>query len=88
MVMDSGRAPNVESCMSKVYSTTFEQRLSNVAFNIAGLYGQLHPESKHTAMDGMAYHSYLSSKGYSLQGGTTEVLKNIIAGRGLGLPTE
>jgi acyl-CoA dehydrogenase len=88
MVMDSGRAPNVESCMSKAYSTSFEQRLANVAFNIAGLYGQLSPESKHTPMDGLAYHSYLSSKGYSLQGGTTEVLKNIIAGRGLGLPTE
>jgi hypothetical protein len=35
----------------------------------------------------MAYHSYLSSKGYSLQAGTTEVLKNILALRKLGLPT-
>ena len=88
MVMDGGRAPNVESCMSKAFSTSFEQRLSNVAFNIAGLYGLLNPESRLSAMEGMAYHSYLSSKGYSLQGGTTEVLKGIIAGRGLGLPSE
>ncbi|MBI2830127.1 MAG: acyl-CoA dehydrogenase family protein [Chloroflexi bacterium] len=88
LVMDSGRAPNVESCMSKAYSTAFEQRLANTAMSIAGLYGQLHPESKLTPMDGMAYHSYLASKGYSLQAGTTEILKNIIAGRGLGLPSE
>jgi hypothetical protein len=36
----------------------------------------------------MAYHSYLSSKGYSLQAGTSEILKNILASRKLELPTQ
>ena len=88
VVMDEGRAPNLESSMSKAYSTSFEQHLAIVAIEIAGLYGQLHPESKLVPMQGLAYHSYLSSKGYSLQAGSSEVLKNIIAGRGLGLPSE
>lgn len=86
-VMDEGRAPNLESSMSKAYSTAFEQRLASTAIEIAGPYGQLHAESKLAPMNGLAYHSYLSSKGYSLQAGSTEVLKNIIAGRGLGLPS-
>jgi len=88
MVMDEGRAPNWESSMSKAYGTAFEQHLAGAAIEIAGLYGQLSPESKRVPMHGMAYHSYLSSKGYSLQAGTSEVLKNILALRKLELPNE
>jgi len=87
VVMDEGRAPNWESSMSKAYGTAFEQHLASTAVEIAGLYGQLSPESKWVPMLGMAYHSYLSSKGYSLQAGTSEVLKNILALRKLELPT-
>jgi alkylation response protein AidB-like acyl-CoA dehydrogenase len=85
-VMDEGRAPNWESSMSKAYGTAFEQRLAGAAIEIAGLYGQLSPDSKWVPMQGMAYHSYLSSKGYSLQAGSSEVLKNILATRKLQLP--
>jgi len=88
LVMDEGRAPNVEAAMAKAYCTTFEQRLASVATDILGLYGQLLSESRWVPLLGMAPHSYLGSKGYSLQAGTTEVLKNIVATRGLGLPTE
>jgi alkylation response protein AidB-like acyl-CoA dehydrogenase len=85
-VMDKGRAPNWEAAMAKAYCTSFEQRLANVAMDILGLYGQLVAESKWTPILGMAPHSYLGSKGYSLQAGTSEILRNIIALRGLGLP--
>ena len=88
LVMDQGRAPNVEAAMAKAYCTTFEQRLASVATEILGLYGQLLAESRWAPILGMAPQSYLGSKGYSLQAGTTEVLKNIVASRGLGLPTE
>jgi len=87
LVMDEGRSPEWEAAMSKAYATAFEQRLASVALEILGLYGQLRPQSKWVKLNGMAYHSYLSSKGYSLQAGTSEVLKNILALRKLGLPT-
>jgi len=86
-VMEEGRAPNWESAMSKAYSTEFEKRLASVAMEILGPYGQLMPGSKLVPIRGLASHSYLGSKGYSLQGGTTEILKNILAARGLGLPS-
>lgn len=85
LVMDEGRAPNREASMSKAYSTAFEQRLANIAMEILGPYGQLVGESKLAPIRGLAVHSYLGSKGYSLQAGTSEILKNILATRGLGL---
>ncbi|MFC1981967.1 acyl-CoA dehydrogenase family protein [Chloroflexota bacterium] len=86
-VIDEGRAPTIEASMAKVYSTNFEQHLADMATSILGLYGQLLAESKWAPILGMAPHSYLGSKGYSLQAGTSEVLLNVLAMRGLGLPS-
>ncbi len=86
-VIDEGRQPTVEAAMAKAYCTTFEQHLASIATEILGLYGQLVAESKWAPILGMAPHSYLGSKGYNLQAGTSEVLRNIVALRGLGLPS-
>jgi len=88
VVMDEGRAPNWESALSKAYCTAFEQHLASTAIAILGLYGQLSPESKWVPIRGLAHDSYLSSKGYSLQAGTSEILKNILAMRKLELPSQ
>ncbi len=87
-VMDEGRPPTVEAAVSKSYATAFEQRLANTAMEILGPYGVLQAGSKYVPFAGLASHSYLGSKGYSLQAGSREILKNIIATRGLGLPTD
>ncbi len=86
MVMEEGKAPNVEASMAKAYCTGFEQHLASLAMEILGQYGQLLAESRYAPILGMAPHSFLGSKGYSLQAGSTEVLRTIIATRGLGLP--
>ncbi len=87
LVIDEGRAPNLEASMAKAYSTAFEQHLAMLAMDILGLYGSLVEDSKYAVLLGMAPASYLASKGYSLQAGTSEILRNIYAQRGLGLPT-
>jgi len=85
-VMDEGRPPTVEAAASKVYGTSFEQKLATVAMEVLGPHGLLWHDSPGAPIQGLVLHSYLASKGYSLQAGSTEVLKNIIATRGLGLP--
>ena len=84
LVIDAGRAPNVEAAMAKSYCTAFEQHLADLSTRILGLYGQVLGESRRAPISGMAPDSFLSSMGYSLQAGTSEILRNVLATRGLG----
>ncbi len=86
-IMDEGRPPTIEAASSKVYGTAFEQRLANTAMELLGPHGGLTASSPLAPIGGLAVHSHLASKGYSLQAGSSEVLKNIIATRELGLPS-
>lgn len=85
-LLDKKKVPNYETAMAKAYCTDFEQRLARAAVEILGPYGLLRADSKWASLNGHAADSYLFNPGYTLQGGTTEVLKTIIAQRGLGLP--
>ena len=83
--IDQGRVPNYEASVCKIFCTQFEKKLSDSATQLMGLYGQLLPGSKWAPYGGVAPESYLLSPSYTLQGGTVEILKNIIALRGLKL---
>lgn len=80
------KVPNFETAMAKTFCTEFEQRLARTAMEILGPYSQLLADSKGARLHGMAAESHLFSLGYTLQGGTSEILRGIVAMRGLGLP--
>lgn len=86
-VLTQGRIPNYEAAMAKFYCTEWEQRLANAALQILGPYGQLLPGSKGALLKGIMARAYLFSPGHTLGAGTSEVLRNVVALRGLGLPT-
>ena len=76
------------SCQIKVHGANVAQRVASLGMQILGLYGQLDGKSKWAKLEGRMKHMYLSSVGWSLAGGTSEMSRNIIAGRfGLGLPS-
>ena len=87
-IPQTGYLPNWESAMAKAFCNDVEQDLANMATKIDGLYGILAEGSKWVPLDGMIGRSYLFSPGYSLQGGSSEILRGIVAQRGLGLPRE
>ncbi|MBM2831639.1 MAG: Acyl-CoA dehydrogenase [Dehalococcoidia bacterium] len=87
-VLSQGKAPNFEAALAKTFCTHFEQKLACEATQILGHYGTLLASSRRVPFSGYATSSYLFSPGYTIQGGTSEILKNIIALRGLGLPSE
>jgi alkylation response protein AidB-like acyl-CoA dehydrogenase len=81
-----GGVPTVEAAQCKLYSTQLGQRLANAALDILGPTGMLHEGVAHAPCDGKWEHSYRATALDTIGGGTSEVQKNIIARRGLGLP--
>ena len=73
--------------MAKLYATEFQQKLADTVIMMLGSYGDLKPTSKYAPMRGLAPIAYLFSPGLTLMAGTSEILRNIVAQRGLGLPT-
>lgn len=85
-LLNTGNLPNYEAAMAKAFCTEFEQRLASTLTQILRLHGQLMPGDGTPPLAGRASRGYLYSPAYTLQGGTSEILRNIVATRGLGLP--
>ena len=82
-----GQVPNMEASVAKVYLSELSQRLAEAGVRIMGLYGQVRPESKkYSRLRGEFTVSYMTSIGTTIAGGTSEIMRNVIAWRGLDLP--
>jgi alkylation response protein AidB-like acyl-CoA dehydrogenase len=84
-LLSNGSVPNYEAALSKFFGTDVEQRVANLCTQILGLYGQLMPNSKYAPLTGRAPFDYLDAVSYTLRGGTSEILRGVVARRGLGL---
>ncbi|MGE3541050.1 MAG: acyl-CoA dehydrogenase family protein [Candidatus Tectimicrobiota bacterium] len=85
-LLTQGTVPNAEAAAAKAYCTEFEQRLAQAASEFMGGYGQLMPGSPQARFGGRVARASLYAPAYTIQGGTSTILRNIIATRGLGLP--
>jgi len=81
-----GEVPNAESSQAKVYLSELAHRVYNAGVKVMGLYGAIRPESeKRAVLKGAFGMGYMTSLGGMIAGGTSEIQRNIIAQRGLGL---
>ena len=80
------KIPTYESAMEKLYVTEYGQRLANTAMKALGAYAQLAGQSGSAPLQGEAELAYRSSIGETIYGGTSEIMRSIIAQKGLGLP--
>jgi len=77
---------NYEAGALKLFASELWQKLANSAMEILGLGGQLQADSKWAPLNGRIERLCRESLFYTFAGGTSEVMRNIIATRGLGLP--
>ena len=85
-MQSQGQVPNKEASIGKLYGTELMQRVASIWLGLLGPYAQLKPKSKLAPFQGYAVQSFLSSFSMTIAGGTSEIQRNIIATRGLGLP--
>ncbi|MGO9620352.1 MAG: acyl-CoA dehydrogenase family protein [Desulfobaccales bacterium] len=72
--------------ITKVVVSEMEQRMVDSAMQILDLYSQLEEGSKHVPLKGRIEWEYLHSFMTTIGAGTSEIGRNVIAQRGLGLP--
>src|SRR5438105_5276693 len=83
-----GEMPGAEASTGKMIWVETHQRLQELAMELEGPYAQLLKGADRAVDGGVWQHSFLRSRANSIEGGTTEIQKNIIAERLLGLPKD
>ena len=81
-----GELPGPEASTGKLMWVEGHQRLQELAMEIQGPYSQIMKGSPWAVAEGLWQHTFLRSRANSIEGGTTEIQRNIIGERVLGLP--
>jgi alkylation response protein AidB-like acyl-CoA dehydrogenase len=82
-----GGVPTVESSQYKLFMNECSKRTANAALDLMGVDGSLRAGEAGAPLAGRFERSYRYTVVDTIGGGTSEIQKNIIARRKLGLPT-
>ncbi|MCZ6463841.1 MAG: acyl-CoA dehydrogenase family protein [Proteobacteria bacterium] len=82
----SAKPPTIEASEYKLYATQLSQRIANAIVDLSGPGGQLRVHTEDAPMRGRGDMTYRYSVLDTIGGGASEIQKNIIARRKLGLP--
>ena len=86
-MQNAGVIPNYEASTSKLFMSELVQTTARTATKALGLHANVWAEdSKWTPMYAYFTHRYVTTIPNTIGGGTSEIQRNIIATRGLGLP--
>jgi alkylation response protein AidB-like acyl-CoA dehydrogenase len=81
-----GQVPGPEASLNKLYWSEMDKRIQESAIAIEGMYGALAPGSPWAIEEGRWEYGWLWSQAETIYAGSSEIQRNIIAERVLGLP--
>jgi len=81
-----GQAPGPEASLTKLYWSEMDKRIQDTAVGVQGLYGALAPGSHFAIEDGRWQYGWMWAQAETIYAGSSEIQRNIIAERVLGLP--
>lgn len=84
--MKGGAPPTTEASEYKLFATELSKRLANASMDIGGPGSQLRVRTEEAPMAGRSESTYRYTVIDTIGGGSSEIQKNIIARRALGLP--
>mgnify|MGYP000375872124 CR=1 FL=1 len=86
--LSQGVTPIADTALAKLYGTELEQRLARFAGEVLGAYAILTTDAHavDVPLRGRVARAIVNAPGLTIRGGTVEILRNIVAQRGLGLP--
>jgi alkylation response protein AidB-like acyl-CoA dehydrogenase len=88
--LKAGRSPGPESSIGKVHQGGLNQRIQLLAVDLLGASAMAWESDADSYADSLPFatRGMLRSRANTIEGGTTEVNKNIVGERVLGLPRE
>ena len=86
IIVQNGITPTMEGAMVKVWGAEARYRMDSLALDLLGPEGGLRRENEDAPVGGKLEENYRGSSVHRFAGGTNDVLRRIIASRGLGLP--
>ena len=81
-----GRSPGIAASVNKLVSTELNHAICALAIEVLGEAGPIERKSKFVVDRGIWPYEFMFTLGLVIGGGTSQIQKNIIAERGLGLP--
>ena len=81
-----GQAPGPEASLTKLYWSEMDKRIQDTAVGVQGPYGALAPGSHFAIEDGRWQYGWMWAQAETIYAGSSEIQRNIIAERVLGLP--
>ncbi|HZQ30426.1 MAG TPA: acyl-CoA dehydrogenase family protein [Mycobacterium sp.] len=86
-LLDSGVIPTVEVSVEKIFTSELRQRIADLALDLLGPDGLLAHRTADAPADGYFERLYRVAPLMRFGGGTNEVLRDVIAQRGHGMPS-
>lgn len=86
-LLDSGVMPSVEVSVEKIFTSELRQRIADLALDLLGPDGLLAHRSENAPLAGKFERLYRAAPLMRFGGGTNEVLRDVIAQRGHGMPS-
>jgi len=80
------QAPGPEASLTKLYWSEMDKRIQETAVGMQGAYEALGPDSPYALEDGRWQYRRMWSQAETIYAGFSEIQRNIIAERVLGLP--